>query len=91
MTVLWSHSSFVSQSISLRIFHYFMERERERERERDREREREREVSGLYYSMGAINGCYTAPLNVIKFKINYSHFFKDIEKVGYVLNVCQFK
>ena len=72
MTVLWSHSSFVSQSISLRIFHYFMEREREREREN-------------------INGCCITPVNVIKFKINYSHFFKDMEKVGYVLNVCQFK
>ena len=41
--------------------------------------------------MGAINGCCTTPVNVIKFKINYSRFFRDVEKIEYVLNVCQFK
>ena len=38
--------------------------------------------------MGAVNRCYTAPVNVIKFKINYSPFFRDMEKIKYVLNVC---
>ena len=38
-------------------------------------------MSGLYYSMGAINRCYIALVNVIKFKINYSRFFRDIKKV----------
>ena len=37
---------------------------------------------------GAVNGCCTAPVNVIKFKINYSRFFRDVEKTEYVLNVC---
>ena len=41
--------------------------------------------------MGAINGCCTTPVNVIKFKINYSRFFRDVEKTEYVLNVCQFR
>ena len=27
---------------------------------------------------------------MIKFKINYSPFFRDVEKTEYVLNVCQF-
>jgi len=36
-------------------------------------------------------GCCTAPVNVIKFKINYSRFFRDVEKTEYVLNVYQFK
>ena len=40
---------------------------------------------------GAVNECYTAPVNVIKFKINYSLFFRDMKKSGYVLYVCQFK
>ena len=39
--------------------------------------------------VGAVNGCCTAPVNVIKFKINYSRFFRDVEKTKYVLNVCQ--
>ena len=37
---------------------------------------------------GAVNGCCTAPVNVIKFKIKYSRFFRDVEKTEYVLNVC---
>ena len=41
--------------------------------------------------MGAVNGCCTTPVNVIKIKINYSCFFRDIEKAGYVLVVCQFR
>jgi len=41
--------------------------------------------------MGAINGCCIAPINVIKIKINYSCFFRDMEKAGYVLGVCQFR
>ena len=40
--------------------------------------------------MGAVNGCCTTPVNVIKFKINYLHFFRDMEIIEYVLNVCQF-
>ena len=36
-------------------------------------------------------GCCIAPVNVIKFKINYSCFFRDVEKTKYVLNVCQFR
>ena len=36
-------------------------------------------------------GCCTTPVNVIKFKINYSCFFRDVEKTKYVLNVCQFR
>ena len=39
--------------------------------------------------MGVVNGC--APVNVIKFKINYSRVFRNVEKTEYVLNVCQFK
>ena len=41
--------------------------------------------------MGAVNGCCTTPVNVIKIKINYSCFFRDMEKAGYVLVVCQFR
>ena len=41
--------------------------------------------------MGAVNRCCTAPVNVIKFKINYSCFFRDVEKTEYILNVCQFR
>ena len=36
-------------------------------------------------SMGAVNGCCIA----IKFKINHSRFFRNMEKTEYVLNVCQ--
>ena len=39
----------------------------------------------------AVNGCCIAPVNVIKFKINYLRFFRDMEKTEYVLNVCQFR
>jgi len=35
--------------------------------------------------MGAVNG---HPFNLIKFKINYSLFFRDVKKIEYVLNVC---
>jgi len=28
---------------------------------------------------------------VIKLKINYSLFFRDVEKTEYALNVCQFR
>ena len=38
--------------------------------------------------MGAINGCYTTPVNVIKIQIKYSCFFRDVEKAGYVLGMC---
>ena len=41
--------------------------------------------------MGVVNGCCIAPVNVIKFKINYSHFFRNMEKTEYVLNVVQFR
>ena len=41
--------------------------------------------------MGVVNGCYTIPVNVIKFKINYSCFFRDVEKTKYALNACQFR
>ena len=41
-----------------------------------------------FFYMGAVNGCCTTPVNVIKIKINYSCFFRDMEKAGYVLVVC---
>ena len=48
-------------------------------------------INGTYsLFQGVVNGCCTVPVNVIKFKINYSPFFRDVEKTEYVLNVCQF-
>ena len=41
--------------------------------------------------MGVVNGCCTTLVNVIKFKINYSSFFRDVEKTENILNVCQFR
>ena len=41
--------------------------------------------------MGVVNGCCITLVNVIKFKINYSSFFRDVEKTENVLNVCQFR
>ena len=35
--------------------------------------------------MDAVNGHL---FNVIKFKINYSLFFRDVKKIEYVLNMC---
>ena len=37
--------------------------------------------------MGVVNGCCTTLVNVIKFKINFSSFFRDVEKTENVLNV----
>ena len=37
--------------------------------------------------MSAVNGCCTTLVNVIKFKINFSSFFRDVEKTENVLNV----
>ena len=48
-------------------------------------------MTKFYHIKVAVNGCCTAPVNVIKFKINYSHFFRDMEKTNEVLNVCQFR
>ena len=45
----------------------------------------------LFIIMDAVNGCCTELFNVIKFKINYSCFLRDLEKTKYVLNVCQFR
>ena len=41
--------------------------------------------------MDAVNECCTELFNVIKFKINYSCFLRDLEKTKYVLNVCQIR
>ena len=37
--------------------------------------------------MGAVNGCCTTLVNVIKFKINYLSWFRDVEKTENVLNM----
>ena len=43
------------------------------------------------FKKSVVKGYCTAPVNMIKFKINYSHSFRDVEKIEYVLNVCQFR
>ena len=47
-------------------------------------------TAGLLTGVGSLMGDI-APVNVIIFKTNYSHFFRDVEKIEYVLNVCQFR
>ena len=51
------------------------------------QKKKKKKLKDKFYK-GAVNGCCTAPVNVIKFKINYSRFFRDVEKTEYVLNVC---
>ena len=40
---------------------------------------------------GVVNGCCTILVNAIKIRINYSYFFRELEKAGCVLGVCQFR